>query len=339
MKTFYSKIVLLSIITLTAPTAHAKDMPTRLATTDRQIINNNLQIGKNDSDKTRRDLEVTREAFLRSNLIVGSGSNLDEQGNRNCGCNRTLGTFPFNPNTQLLCIEFCNNDSDSNGAWLNMTFCGKVAPRPEEAEEAQEEQEELEALIPISSTYTRLFVSSSDVTDSYLWANSTVIRDDQGNDNCPNGACISSFDFINDQYPYITNTQTESTKIYVGIYDNNQNDFAFYLQNTYDYLFTQGCLFVDQISCNIKNIKVVDIPQDFFSLSPILREKIVSVITGLEENHNVFQIFGVAQLIATYPELANLLTEFLLSEDEELIEEVCFFIELIWYYLYVAMII
>ncbi|MBX9830632.1 hypothetical protein K2X40_01625 [Candidatus Babeliales bacterium] len=326
MKNLSAKIVLLSIIALSLPTAHSKDMPTRLATTDRQIINNNLQIGKNDTDKTRRDLEVTRETFLRKNLVVGSGSNLDEQGNRNCGCNRTIGTYDFNPNTQLLCIEFCNNDSDSNGAWMDLNFCGKAVPR--------DQQEELESIIPISSTYTGLFVSSSDPEDnSGLWANSTVIRDDQGNDNGPSGTSLYNFRFIEDLYPYKTGPCVDSTKVYVGIYDNDENDKAFYLQNEYDYVFQEGCLFADVKSCNIKHVSVVDIPQEFFTFDQILQDKIAYIVCS--EQNNVFQVFGVAHYIAITAGLEAALTA-LLNGNESEVEQACTQIYGIWLNLYVC---
>ncbi|MBY0353358.1 hypothetical protein K2W90_03270 [Candidatus Babeliales bacterium] len=333
MKIFSSKIILLGIIILTLPAAHSKEEALRLAKSDLQVLSNNIQIGQNNLDKNRRDLEVTRETFLRKNLIIGSGGNIETpatQNNpevRNCGCARHIGTLPFTPNTQLLCIEFCDNDQDSNGAWLNMVFCGKVA-----LQNQNQEEEEEESLIPISATYTRLFVSNSNVNDSSLWANYTVIRDDEGSDNPPYGANISSFDFINSQYPYPIDS-----KVYVGLYDDDDNDIAFYTKQ-YDYLFQEGCLFVDSTSCNIKNISVVDIPQDFFSLHPALQEKIIYVVTVVECG-NIFQVFGIAHLLAMYPELVDMLTEFLLSEDEDLINEACYFISIIWYYLYVAMII
>ncbi|MBY0353360.1 hypothetical protein K2W90_03280 [Candidatus Babeliales bacterium] len=331
MKNLSVKIVLLSIIALSLPTAHSKE-ELRLAKTDLQVLSNNIQIGQNNADKNRRDLEVTRETFLRKNLVIGSGGNIETpatQNNpevRNCGCARHISTLDFNPNTQLLCIEFCTNDSDSNGAWVNLNFCGKAVPRYQ--------QEELESIIPISSTYTRLFVSSSDPEDdSYLWANSEVIRDDQGENNCPYGTCIYSFYFQQAQYPYKTGPCVDSTKVYIGLFDDDDNEWAFYLQDTYDYVFQSGCLFADVISCNIKHVSVVDIPQEFFEFDSVLQEKIRFVVE--QENSNVFQIFGVAHYIAITEGLESALTA-LVNGNESEVEQACNQIYGIWLNLYVC---
>ncbi|MBY0353359.1 hypothetical protein K2W90_03275 [Candidatus Babeliales bacterium] len=327
MKTIYSKIILLSITSLTLQVAHAEEGITRLSPTDRSIYEKNIQIGKNDQNKNRRDLEVTRETFCRGKVVVGSGSNVDIENNRNCGCNRTIVDLDFNPNTQLLCIEFCNSNADTNGAWLNINFCGKAIPRKNQCY--------LDPIIPISSTYTRLFVSSSDpADDSYLWANSTVIRDDQGNDNCPDGTCLYNFRFTRAQYPYIPTPNTPSTKVYIGLYDNDSSDYAFYLKNCYDYIFLKGCLFVDAVSCQIRHISVVNIPQHIFSFEQILQNKIINIVCN-QEGSNVFQAFGVGKKIAETQDLATTLTNLLLGSATQ-VQNACNQILALWQELYIV---
>ncbi|MBX9830633.1 hypothetical protein K2X40_01630 [Candidatus Babeliales bacterium] len=327
MKTLYAKIVLLSIITLTFTVAHAEESITRLSPTNRQIIEKNVQIGQNDKNANRRDLEVTRETFCRNKVVIGSGGNIGDDNTRNCGCCRTLSEFDFNPNTQLLCIEFCDTDVNSNGAWLDINFCGKAIPRKSQCY--------LDPTIPISSTYTRFFVSCSDpADDSYLWANSTVIRDDQGNDNCPDGTCLYSFRVIAAQYPYIPTPSTQSTKVYIGLYDNDSSDMAFYLKNCYDYIFLKGCLFVDAVSCQIKHMSIVNIPQNIFAFEQILQNKIISTVCN-QEGNNVFQTFGVAKKIAETQGLAETLTD-LLKGSQTQVQNACDQILAIWQQLYIV---
>ena len=293
MKNLLSKIMLLSIITL-APqvSAQVANQYPGLAPTDRQIINNNLQVGKiDDKVQYEKDLCVTRQTFLRGNLVIGEGSNFTDRKEtvRAPGCNRTFGTYSFNPNTQLLCIEFNERSCQRNGAWVNLIYSGGA------------HQQECDYITPISATYDKLFVCSYRLCNSDSWGDIRVLDDKYGSTcDIPNGTNITNFDLISDQYPYIDNACVESTKVYVGLFDNDEDDEYFYLQE-YCHIFGNGSLFVEATSANIKNITVVDIPQDYFDLAYCsLKEKIRCVVND-QCHHNVFQIFGVAHYIRTTP--------------------------------------
>lgn len=292
MKNLLSKIMLLSVITL-APqvSAQVANPYPGLAPTDRQTINNNVQVGKiDDKDQNKKDFCVTRKTFLRGNLVIGEGGNFTDRKETEIapGCNRTFGSYCFNPNTQLLCIEFNERNCQSNGVWINMVYSGGV------------HQQECDYIKPISVTYDKLFVCSYRLCNSDFWGDIRVLDDKYGSTcDIPNGANITNSDLISDQYPYIDNACEESTKVYVGLFDNDEDDEYFYLQK-YCHIFGEGCLFVEATSANIKNITVVDIPQDYFDLNCNLQNKIVSVVND-QCDHNVFQIFGVAHYIKTTP--------------------------------------
>ncbi|QQR49210.1 hypothetical protein IPF37_06740 [bacterium] len=285
----------------------------------RKLFTKHVQVGQSDEDALRKNLEVTNKTFCRKGVVIGSGGQpVNDEGTLGAGPREEIFNLPFNPSTQLLCLEFNQAGQDGEGAYITeVVYCGHATSVSNEFSDNN---------IPVISFTRKIVVNNGyDFDASDRWGSMRTVNTATGDDELCGfpGAGLNDLVFTSLPVPTVTNPNPNPTnkKVYLGLYTWDQKEF--YLQN-YPFIFQNGGeIFINIKSCNLYSVSVIDLPnENFNSFQAILQNKILEVLSG----YSIFQIWALAdQIVAN--EYAATLTNLLLVNTEESIAEACAYIQ------------
>ncbi|MBY0353361.1 hypothetical protein K2W90_03285 [Candidatus Babeliales bacterium] len=284
----------------------------------RKLFTKNVQVGQNDQgEENRKNFESTGKAFFRRGLAIGSGGNINEQGVSTCGKREEVMNMPFNPSTQLICVEFCDSGESEGGAVIDrLTYCGSATT---------EDNEFSQAIAPIITTVDRIYLNNgTNVSNSFRGNEDDFMETINTNLGCEAQDCdsfygtnLNNISFSEHPIPHVAGNK----KVYIGLYHDDEKQF--YCQQ-YPFVFQDGgCIFINIRSCNLKSVTVVDLPnENFTSFQTILQEKIKYQLSG----YSIFQIWAIADAIVAN-NYATTLTNLLITNTEESVAEACAYIQ------------